>query len=99
MGGWEDEDFVYLIDDLARQWMKMCDPLDLIPEEFDSDRQLLIDRNDLDRVASDPEVSTFEGHIVSVVLNIDKTSQEKAPLNLITFAQNDHPIDVLLRSA
>jgi hypothetical protein len=46
--------------------------LDLVAEHLDPDRQLLVDRDDLDGVAADPERAAGEGHVVAGVLDVDQ---------------------------
>ena len=46
--------------------------LNLIPEHFNAHGQLFIHRNNLYGVTSNPEGASLKGHIVSLILNIDK---------------------------
>src|SRR3546814_6054916 len=51
--------------------------LDLVTEELDADRELLIDREDLEGVTTDPEGATGERHVVAGVLDLHQPAQDR----------------------
>src|ERR1700753_1966394 len=71
VGRREDEHRLLVADDLTGEWMQDGHPLDLVAEHLDPDRELLVDREDLDRVASDPERAPGERKVVAGVLDVD----------------------------
>ena len=72
MRGREDPERVDLAHDIAGQGMHVVERLDLVAEVLDADRELLVRRDDLDRVTADPERAAGKGHVVAVVLDVDK---------------------------
>ena len=70
--GREDVDLVVLGDDLAGDRMEGHEPLDLVAEHLDPDRMLLVDGEDLDGVAANPEGAALEGDVVAGVLDVDE---------------------------
>ena len=72
--GREDVHLLLLADDLAGERVQRVDPLDLVAEELDADRELLVDRDDLDGVAAHPERAAGEGEVVAGVLHLRRTA-------------------------
>ncbi|MBG9885172.1 hypothetical protein ABE10_00935, partial [Bacillus toyonensis] len=97
--GGEDRHGVESGDHLAGEGVQRVERLDLIPEELDPDRVLLIDRDDLDRVAPDPEVATREVHVVAVVLHRDELPDEGVAVIPLADLQRHHRAKVLLRGS
>ncbi len=64
----EQHEAVELLDDLARERIDRRDALDLVAEELDADRPLLVRREHLDGVAPHPELVAGEGEVVALVL-------------------------------
>ena len=58
-------------------------PLDLVAEHLDADGELLVDREDLDRVAAHPERAAGEGEVVAGVLHVDELAQQLVALDLL----------------
>ena len=99
VGGREDVELLVLGDDLAGDRVQRHQPLDLVAEELDADRVLLVDREDLEGVAADPERAAGEGHVVAGVLDLDEPAQDRVAVVLLAHLQPQHPVDVLLRGA
>ena len=99
VGRREDVHLLFLVHDLTGQRVQGVDPLDLVPEELDPDRELFVDRDDLDRVAAHPERAAGEGEVVAGVLHADEPAQQVVALDPVTDLQPGHPVDVLLRGA
>ena len=97
--GREDVHLLLLVDDLARHGVQGVDALDLVTEELDADRELLVDRDDLDRVAADAEGAAREGEVVAGVLHLDEAAQQVVAHDLLADLEPGHPVDVLLRRA
>ena len=87
------------MDYLASERVESHDLLNLITEHLDAHGEFLIHRNDFNGITAYTESSTLEGHIVSLILNIDKLTQKCVPFDFIANLEADHSIDVLLRSA
>ena len=73
--------------------------VDLVAEELDPDRELLVHRDDLDRVAAHPERAAGEGEVVAGVLHPTNWRSSWSRSMLVADPQRDHPVDVLLRRA
>ena len=67
--GREDEHLLDLAHHLAGQRMQVVQPLDLVAEHLDPDREFLVHREDLDGVAAHPERAAGEGQVVAGVLD------------------------------
>ena len=62
--------------DLAAQRIDLADRLDLVAEELDADRRLLLVRGeDLDDVAAHAERAAVEVDVVALVLDVDEPAQ------------------------
>ena len=59
------------------------DALDLVAEELHADAALLVGREDLDRVAPDPELVADERHVVALVLQLDEALEDVALVVLL----------------
>ena len=99
VGRREDVHLVLLVHDLTGQRVQRVDPLDLVAEELDPDRELLVHRDDLDGVAADPERAAGEGEVVAGVLHLHEPAQQVVALDDVADLQRRHPVDVLLRRA
>src|SRR5688572_30031368 len=67
-----DRDLVEAANDLAGQRVEPRQLVDLVPEQPDAERVLLVGRNDLDDVAADAEGSAAELDVVALVLDFDE---------------------------
>ena len=99
VGGREDVELLVLGEHLAGDRVQRHQPLDLVAEELDPDRVLLVDREDLEGVAADPEGAAGEGHVVAGVLDLDEPAQDRVAVVLLADLEPEHPVDVLLRGA
>ena len=97
--GREDVGALVLGDHLAGERVQREEALDLVAEHLDPDRELLVDREDLDRVATDPEGAAGEGQVVAGVLDLDEPAQQLVALDGVADLERDHAVDVLLRRA
>ena len=59
------------------------DALDLVAEELDADRPLLVRGEHLDRVAPHAELVAGEGEVVALVLQLDEPAQDRALVALL----------------
>ena len=99
MRGREDVDLLLGAHHVARQRVQRRDRLDLVAEELDPDGELLVHRDDLDRVAADAERAARERHVVARVLHGHEPAQQLVAVHPVAHRQGDHPVDVLLRRA
>ena len=83
----EQHERVELLDDLAGERIDRRDALDLVAEELDPDAALLVRREDLDRVAADPELVADERHVVALVLQLDEPAQDRPLVALLAHAR------------
>ena len=75
MLGRVDVDLGPLDQHLAGQRVDLDDALDLVAEELDAHRDLLVGRIELERVAAHAELAAHEGHVVALVLDVDQAAQ------------------------
>lgn len=88
-----------LADDLAGQRVQGGERLDLVTEHLDADGELLVDREDLDGVAADPEGAAGERDVVARVLHLHEPAQQLVPVDLLADLELDHAVHVLLGRA
>ena len=67
-----DVHLVALGEHLAGQWVELRDPLDVIAEELDADRKVLVRGLDLERVTADAELAADEVRVGPLVLDVDQ---------------------------
>ena len=67
--GGEDEHPVLLGENFAARRVNELQPVDLVAEELDADRVLLVGGKYLDDISPDAEVTALEGHVVAGVLH------------------------------
>ena len=92
----EDGDRVELGDDVAGQRVQRVERFDLVAEQLDPDRVLLVDRDDLDRVAAHPELAAREVDVVALVLHVDEAADERVAPHVLADLQRNHRLQVLL---
>jgi hypothetical protein len=97
--GREDVELMVVGEHLAGDRVQRHQPLDLVAEELDPDRELLVDREHLEGVPADPERAPREAHVVAGVLDLDQSAQDRVAVVLVAHLEPDHPVDVLLRGA
>ena len=99
VGGGEDAQRIDLADHVTGQRVQVVQRLDLVTEELDANRQLLVGRDDLDGVAAHPERAAGEGQVVAGVLHVDQQPQQPVAGHLAADPQFDRAIQVGLRRA
>ena len=72
-----------LFDDLAGERVDRRDALDLVAEQRDAQRLLLVRGEHLDRVAAHAELVAGEAHVVALVLELDEPAQDRALVALL----------------
>ena len=99
LGRRPDRDVVELREDLAGDRVEVRDRLDLVAEEGDAVRGLLVRRLHLDDVALDAEAAAAEHGVVAHVLRVDQLPQHQVAVVLLADLEDDHPLAPLLRRA
>jgi hypothetical protein len=99
VGGREDQQLVDLPHHLAGQRVQVVELLHLVTEQLDPDRQLLVRRDDLQRVPAYPERAPVEGEVVARVLDVDQPPQQLVPVDLLPHLDPHRLVDILLRCA
>ncbi len=95
----EDDKLVELAEELPGERVEAGDPLDLVPEELDPHRGLLVRGVQLDRVAADPELAADQVLIVPVVLEVDEAPEDGALVVRLARVEHEDPVPVLLGRA
>ena len=99
VGGRSDVELAVLGQHLASQGVERHEALDLVAEELDTHRHLLIDGEDVDGVALDAERAADRVHVVADVLPLDERAQQLLAGDLVADLEPDHSVQVLLRRA
>ena len=86
---------VELRDDLAGERVQAVERLDLVAEHLDADGEFFVDRDDLDRVATHPEVASREVDVVALVLHRDEFADEPVAVDPLADLQRHHRPEVL----
>ena len=94
---WEDVELSVFSEDLTGDWVQGHQTFDFVTEELNPHWVLFVNREDLEGVATHSKCSTSEGEIVSCVLDLHESAQNRIAVVLFTDPQADHPVDVLLR--
>ena len=97
--GREDPQRVDLAHDVAGERVKVVERLDLVAEELDADRELLVRGDDLDGVAAHPERAAVERQVVAGVLHVDQRAQQGVALHLVADRELHRPVEIALRRA
>ena len=84
---------------LAGERVDHREPLDLVAEQLDAHRRLLVGRVDLDGVAAHPELAAHEVHVVALVLHVDEPAQDGALVVVLADAEVEQLPLVLLGRA
>ena len=77
----------------------MADLFDLVAEERDAVRSLLVRWLDLDDVALHAKTTTPQHRVVANVLRVDQLAQHQVAVLLLPPLEDDHPLPPLLRRA
>ena len=80
--GREDQEFVFALDVLAGQHVDDVDRLDLVAEKLDAMHELLVDADELERVAAHAEGAAHEVDVVAPVLHVDELAQQRVAVDL-----------------
>lgn len=99
MRGREDVHFALLPDHIAGQGMQGGNAVNFVTKELDADRELLVHRDDLHRIAAHAECATGEGDVVAFVLHVDELAQQRVAIDLLAFLEEQHAARVFLRRA
>ena len=95
----EDRHRVELLDDLPGQRVQAVERLDLVAEHLDADGELLVDRDDLDRVTAHTEVASREVDVVALVLHGDELADEPVAIDPLAHLERHHRSEVLFGRA
>ena len=87
-----DGEVVELREHLAGERVEVRHLLDLVAEERDAVRRLLVRRLHLDDVALDAEAAAPEHRVVADVLRVDELAQEQVAVLLGADFEVDHPV-------
>ena len=82
-----DIDAVTFGQHLAGQRVELGDALDLVAEELHPDREVVVRRVDLERVAADAELPPDEALVVALVLDVDEMPQHVVAPHPLAFHQ------------
>ena len=99
LGGRPDRDVVQLRQHLAGERVEVRDLLDLVAEERDAVRALLVRRLHLDHVAAHTEAPAAEHSVVADVLAVDQLAQDEVAVVLLPHVEDQHALAPLLRRA
>ena len=89
--------FALIADDFTSHWVQSHNLFNFVAKHFDTDCELLVHRNNFDRIATNAEGATLKGDVISLVLNIHKPTQKGVAFDLIAHLDMDHAIDIFLR--
>src|SRR5207237_1738524 len=84
-----DVDPVALREHLAGERVELGDALDLVAEELDADREVLVRRVDLERVAPHAELAADEALVVPLVLDVDQVAEDRIAAHPLALHQPD----------
>ena len=78
VSGGKDEQFLEIAEQFPREDVEAAQALDLVAEQLDAHRVLLVGRVDLDRVAPDPEPPPHEVGVVALVVHRHKAREHRS---------------------
>src|SRR4029077_19674355 len=93
---------VYLValgEHLAGERVELRDPLDVVAEELDAHRELLVRRLDLERIATHAELAPHEIGIRALVLDVDQMPEHGVAPYALALVQSDRHRTVVERHA
>ena len=96
MGSREHVDLLVLADDLPGEWVHRREGLNFVAEKLDTQRILLINREDLEGVPAHPEGAALPRYVVTNVLVGDEVAQQLIAIPLLADLQWNHPVYVFL---
>ena len=92
----EDVHLFFFANHLAGQRVQGVNRLNLITEELDANRVLLVHGDDFDGIATHTERAAVKVHVITRVLHRYKLAQQLVAVNLLTATQSHHLLNVLL---
>ena len=92
----EQRERLELLDDLAGERIDARDALDLVTEQRDAQRLLLVRGEHLDGVAADAELVAGEADVVALVLQFDEPAQDRPLVALLPHLQHEQLLGVHL---
>ena len=93
----KDIDLGLIVDYLTCEWIESHDLFNLITKHLNTHGKFLIHWNDLDGISTYSEGAALKGHIVSLILHINKLAQQRITFYLIAHLKANHPVDIFLR--
>ena len=93
----EDGELVAHPQDLAGERVEVADRLDLVAEELDPGRDLLVRRLDVDDVAAHPEARASEVEVVARVLQVGELAQHDVAADRVADLHAQRLAEVVLR--
>ena len=87
--GGVDIDPVALREHLAGERVELRDALDLVAEELDAHREVLVRRMDLEGVAADAELAADEALVVPLVLDVDEVPEHRVAARPLALDEPD----------
>ena len=96
VGGGPDVELLLLGQHLTGERVERHQPLDLVAEELDPDRVLLVDREDLEGVAAYAERASRRSQVVAGVLHLDELAQQRVTVEVLADLDVHHPVEILL---
>ena len=84
---------------LAGQRVDLDDALDLVAPELDAHGDLLVGREDLERVAAHAELAAREVDVVALVVDVGQEAQHLVALARLALAQRHRDLVVLLAAS
>ncbi len=98
--GRPDRDVLEIVrEQLARQRVEVLQPFDFVAEHRGPEGRLGVRREDLERLAPDPERAAREHAVVAVVLDRDELAQQRVAVDLLAALEDLHVHLVRLRRA
>jgi len=97
VGCGEERDVVDRRRDLACERVDPDDAFDIIPEELDAHRTLVVGREDLQRVPADAERPARQVQVVAVVLEVDELAHRTFEARRLSAAKHEDVVEVLER--
>src|SRR5207249_270029 len=93
-----DRDHLQLVVGLSRERVELRDAVDLIPEELDANRRLVLARGmHLHDIAAYAEAASLEGDVIALVKHIDQLPEDHLPGDMLADFQREQHLEKVLR--